>query len=188
MEIVDASQEHNTGLELDKIDLSSARHAPESEEKVGKPGLKPNLKFKSVNVTKFKIALIIGGIALSLTFVYLLWGQIFINRTSMENTPAERMSERMATVGTVMSTFGKNEYIKMTVEIECNNIRSKDKVSELEQRIKDKIMLMLNDPKTRQKVRERNFDALKPVIKKEVERLLSDSGVEDVYFSQIIFY
>ena len=49
-------------------------------------------------------------------------------------------------------------------------------------------MLMLNDPKIRQKVSKRDFNALKPIIKKEVERLLKDSGVADVYFSQITLY
>ena len=76
----------------------------------------------------------------------------------------------------------------MTVQIECKDTKLKDKVLKLENRIQNKIVLMLNDPKTRRLVRQGDFKALKPFIKKEVERLLKNSGVKDVYFSQITLY
>lgn len=188
MENIDGSQEHKNGPELDEIDLLSIMNAPESKEADGKPGKKFRLIFKSANVAKFKIALIIGGIVLSLTFVYLLWGQRFIKLPFIDGTSAKLMSQRIASIGPMISGFGKNEYIKMTVEIECDNTHSKDKVLKLEQRIKDRIMLMMNDPEISQKVSKRDFNALKPIIKKEVERMLKESRVEGVYFSQITLY
>ena len=189
MEIVDASQESSTGLELDKIDLSDLLHAPVTEKKAQKEGKKKSgIKIPSLNIANFKIALIIGAIILSLTIVYLLWDQTIIDLPFMESTPTPQMSERIVTVGPVMTSFGKDEHVKMTVQIECKNTKLKDKVSELDQRIQNKIMLMLNDPKARRLLRQGDFKALKPFIKKEVERLLKNNGVKDVYFSQITLY
>ncbi len=189
MDIVDASQKSETGLELDKIDLSDLLQAPVVEKKAQKEGKKKSkIKIPSLNIANFKIALIIGAIILSLSMVYLLWDQTIIDLPFMERKPTPQMSKRIVTVGPVMTSFGKDEHVKMTVQIECKNTRLKDKVSELDQRIQNKIMLMLNDPKVRRLLRQRDFKALKPFIKKEVERLIKNSGVKDVYFSQITLY
>ena len=188
MEIVDASQESTTGLELDKIDLSDILIAPGTEKKAQKEGKKFGIKIPSLNIANYKIALIIGAMILSLTIVYLLWDQTIIDLPFLESGSTARMSKRIVTVGPVMTSFGKDEHIKMTVQIECKNTKLKDKVLKLDQRIQNKIMLMLDDPKVRRLVRQGNFKALKPFIKKEVEQLLKNSGVKDVYFSQITLY
>ncbi len=188
MEIVDASQESTTGLELDKIDLSDILLAPGTEKKAQKKGKKSGIKILSLNKANFKIALIIGAMILSLTFVYLLWDQTVINLPFIGSGSGARMSKRIATVGPVMASFGKDDHIKMTVQIECKDTKLKDKVLKLENQIQNKIILMLNDPKARRLVRQGDFKALKPLIKKEVERLLKSSGVKDVYFSQITLY
>ena len=188
MEIVDASQESTDGLELDKIDLSDLLHAPVTKKKAQKEGKKSGIKIPSLNIANYKIALIIGAIILSLTIVYLLWDQTIIDLPFIESGSTAQMSKRIVTVGPVMTSFGKDEHVKMTVQIECKNAKLKEKVSELNQRIQNKIMLMLNDPKARRLLRQGDFKALKPFIKKEVERLLKNSGVKDVYFSQITLY
>ena len=188
MEIVDASKESDTGLELDKIDLSDILLAPGTEKEAQKKGKKSGIKISSLYKTNFKVALIIAAMLLSLTFVYLLWDLMIINLPFMDSTPTPKMSKRIATVGPVMTSFAKDEHIKMTVQIECKNTKLKDKVTELDQRIKNKIMLILNDPNTRRLLRRGDFKALKPIIKKEVERLLKNNGVKDVYFSQITMY
>ncbi|HIJ57347.1 MAG TPA: hypothetical protein HPQ03_14670 [Deltaproteobacteria bacterium] len=188
MDIVDASKESTTGLELDKIDLSDILLAPRTEKKAQKEGKKSGIKIPSLNIANFKITLIIGAMILSLIIVYLLWDQRIINLPFTESAPTPEMSKRIATVGPVMTSFGKDEHIKMTVQIECKNTKIKDKVSELDRRIQNKIMLMLNDPKARRLLKERDFKALKPFIKKEVEQLIKNSGVKDVYFSEITLY
>ena len=50
MEIVDASQESSTGLELDKIDLSDILHAPVTEKKAQKEGKKKGRKSVFFNI------------------------------------------------------------------------------------------------------------------------------------------
>ena len=188
MEIVDASKESTNGLELDKIDLSDILFAPGTEKKAQKKGKKFGIKIPSLNKANFKIALIIGAIILFLTIVYLLWDQRIIDLPFLESGSTARMSKRIATVGPVMASFGKDDHIKMTIQIECKDTKLKDKVLKLENQIQNKIVLMLNDPKARRLVRQGDFKALKPFIKKEVERLLKNSGVKDVYFSQITLY
>ena len=188
MEIVDASKESNSGLELDKIDLSEILIAPGTEKKVQKKVKKSKIKISPINKVDFKIALIIGAIILSLTVVFLLWNKTLLNLTFMESTPTPVMSERIVTVGPVLTSFGKDEHIKMAVQIECINTKSKEKVSDLRQRIQNKILLMLSTPEARRLLRQGDFEELKPLIKKEVERLIKNSGVKDVYFSQINLY
>jgi flagellar basal body-associated protein FliL len=190
MDIVDASKESSTGLELDKIDLSDLFQVPVVEKKDQKEGKKKSkIKIPSLNIANFKIALIIGAIILSLIIVYFLWDQTIIDLPFLESGSTQRMSKRIVTVGPVMTSFGKDEHVKMTVQIECKNTKLKNKVSELDQRIQSKIMLMLNDPKARRLLRQGDFKALKPFIRKEVEQLLKNSGViKGVYFSQINLY
>ena len=189
MEIVDASQKSETGLELDKIDFSDLLQAPVVEKKAQKEGKKkPKIKIPSLNIANFKIALIIGAMILSLSIVYFLWDQTIIDLPFLESGSTAQMSKRIATVGPVMASFGKDDHIKMTIQIECKDTKLKDKVLKLENQIQNKIVLMLNDPKARRLLRQGDFKALKPFIKKEVERLLKNSGVKDVYFSQITLY
>jgi len=188
MEIVDDSEESTTGLELDKIDLSDILLAPGTEKKAQKKGKKSRIKIPSLNKANFKIALIIGAIILSLVIVYSLWDPTIIDLPFQESGSTVQMSKRIATVGPVMASYGKDDHIKMTVQIECKDTKLKDKILKLENRIQNNIVLMLNDPKARRLVRQGDFKALKPFIKKEVERLLKNSGVKNVYFSQITRY
>ena len=185
MKTVDALPEPATGLELDKFNLPDSMHTPESGKmaKKGKKGLEP--KLSAVYVSNFTIALIIGGIILSLAFVYLLWDQEIIKVSFIESMPHQQMSERIVTVGPVMASLGNDEHIKMTVQIECKNPKLKDMVSNMQKRIQNKIMLLLANPTARRLVSQGDFNALKPLIKKEVERLLNGGEVESVYFSQI---
>ena len=188
MEIVDAAKESKSGLELDKIDLSEILIAPKPKEKAQKKVKKSKIKIPSLKIVDLKIVFIIGAIVLSLIIVYLLWNQMIIDLPIVGSRSKAQMSERIVTVGPVLTSYGKNEHIKMTVEIECKNTKLKKKVSELNQRIQNKIMLMLNAPNVRRLLRQGDYAELKPLIKKEVERLIHNSGVKDVYFSQIVLY
>ena len=131
MEIVDASKESTNGLELDKIDLSDILFAPGTEKKAQKKGKKFGIKIPSLNKANFKIVLIIGAMILSLTIVYLLWDQKIIDLPFIESGSTAQMSKRIATVGPVMASFGKDDHIKMTVQIECKDTKLKDKVLKL---------------------------------------------------------
>ena len=176
-------------MELDKIDLSDLLNAPGTEKKTQK-GTEKKARFKipSLNIMNVKIALIIGAMVLSITFVSLLWDQKIVNLPFVERTPTPQMSARIVTVGPVLTSYGKDEHIKMTVQIECKNARLKEQVAGQKQRIRSKIMLMLNDPKAKRLLRQGDFKALKPLMRKEVERLISNTGIQDIYFSQINLY
>ena len=146
MKTVDALQEPSTGLELDKFSLSDFMHTPESGKRArkGEKGLES--KRSAVYVSNFTIALIVGGIILSLAFVYLLWDQSIIKMPFIESMPHQKMSERIVTVGPIMASLGKDEHMKMTVQIECKNPKVKDTVSNMQNLIQSKIMLLLNNP------------------------------------------
>jgi flagellar basal body-associated protein FliL len=191
MDIVDESKKTSPGLELDKFDLANLIRPQITEKKVQKKDEvkeKSGIKFPYLNSVNVNIALIIGAIVLSITLVSLLWDQRVINLPFIESAPAPQISKRIVSVGPMMSTWGKDEHIKMTVLIECKNQKLKGEVARLNGRIQSNIMLMLNDPKVKRLLRQGDFKALKPLIRKEVERLIKNSGIEDVYFSQINLY
>ena len=191
MNMVDSSNKASTGLELDKFDLSNLIQPLETEKNVQKNDevkKKARKKTTFLTMVNLKIALIIGAIILSITFVSLLWDQQIINLPFVESPPNPQISQRIVTVGPMMSTFGKDEHVKMTVLIECKNTKMKEKVAGLNGQIQNNIMLMLNDKKVKRLLRQGDFKALKPRIRKQVERLIKNSGIQDVYFSQINVY
>ena len=118
----------------------------------------------------------------------LLWDQQIIHLPFVESPPNPQISKRIVSVGPMTSTFHKDEHIKMTVLIECKNTKLKERVAGMSGRIQSNIMLMLNDPEVKRLLRQGDFKALKPLIRKEVERLMKHSGIQDVYFSQINLY
>ena len=91
--------------------------------------------------------------------VFLLWGQaIFDTPLSFDS---KVNLKRIATIGPVSSSFGKSDYIEMTVQVECKNEKMKESVTRSERRLNNKIMIMLDKPENEQRVLARDFEALK---------------------------
>ena len=174
-------KEINSGLELDKIDLSDGQPGPAPPPlPVQETGGHAKNK-SSGNSSKLQVIFLVAGVAALFAAVFFLWDRAIIDLPLLESKQAQRALERYATVGPLM-------HVKMTIMIECNNNSLKNRVIELESIIKNNLLMVLNSKEAKPFLDKKDYMSLKPQFLKQINGLLKGEPVENIYFSQVIRY
>jgi len=175
------------GLELDKMEIPSVSSTKRVEE-----GWYRGVQDRSGSgrnwASKLKAFLLILGVLLPFALVFFLWDRGVVDLPYLDSKKAIRELERYATVGPIMTNVGKNEHIKLTVQIECKNVNLKNKVNEISSAIKSKILVILSSPEAKDRLRRQDYASLKSEFKKEINRLLRKSSIKAVYIADIVRY
>ncbi len=58
----------------------------------------------------------------------------------------------------------------------------------MDSKIRDKIVNVLNKADTQQLIKSNDYDTLRARMKKDLNSLLPDEVIEDIYFSQFLTY
>jgi len=184
-EISDAS----LGLELDKMEIPSVSSTRRVEEG-GYRGVQDRSGSGKGSswVSKLKVFLLILGVLLPLALISFLWDQGVVDLPYLGSKKVIRELERYATVGPVMANIGKNQHVKLTVQIECKDVNLKNKVNEISSAIKSKILVILSSPEAKDQLRRHDYASLKSEFKKEINRLLLKSSIKAVYIADIVRY
>ena len=177
------------GLELDKMEIPSVS----STKRVADGGYR-GVQVRSDSgkewnwASKLKAFLLIVGVLLPFALVFFLWDKGVVDLPYLDSKKAFRELERYATVGPIMTNVGKNEHVRLTVQIECKNVNLKNKVNEISSAIKSKILVILSSPEAKDQLRRQDYASLKSEFKKEINRLLGKSSIKAVYIADIIRY
>ena len=181
-------KEINSGLELDKIDLSDGQPGPAPPPlPVQETGGHAKNK-SSGNSSKLQVIFLVAGVAALFAAVFFLWDRAIIDLPLLESKQAQRALERYATVGPLMTSIGKDQHVKMTIMIECNNNSLKNRVIELESIIKNNLLMVLNSKEAKPSLDKKDYMSLKPQFLKQINGLLKGEPVENIYFSQVVRY
>jgi|GEM_PF-3239538 flagellar basal body-associated protein FliL len=138
--------------------------------------------------TKVKAILLISGVLLPFVLVFFLWDRGVVDLPYLESKKAARELQRYATVGPVMTSIGKDQHLKLTVQIECDDVKSKNKVNEISSAIKNKILVILSSPEAKDQMRRQDYSSLKSEFEKEINRLLPESPIKALYIANILRY
>jgi len=177
------------GLELDKMEIPSVSSTKQVAE-----GRYRGVKDRSdsgkgsIWVSRLKMFSLILGVLLPFALVFFLWDQGVVDLPYLDSKKAIRELERYATVGPIMTSMGKNQHVKLTVQIECKNVNLKNKVNEISSAIKNKILVILSSPEAKDQLRRHDYASLKSKFKKEINRLLRKSSIKAVYIADIVRY
>ena len=177
------------GLELDKMEIPSVS----STKKVAEGGYR-GVQDRSDSgkewswASKLKAFLLILGVLLPLALIFFLWDKGVVDLPYLGSKSVARELERYATVGPVMTSIGKNQHMRLTVQIECKNAKLKNRVNEISSAIKSKILEILSSPEAKDQLRRQDYASLKSEFKKEINRLLRKSSIKAVYIADIVRY
>jgi flagellar basal body-associated protein FliL len=179
----------STGLELDKMEIPSVSSTKKALDS-GYRGVHASYNSGKMSswASKIKVVLLISGALLPLALIVFLWDQGVVDLPYLGSNTVARELERYATVGPVMTSIGKNQHVKLTVQIECKNTKIKNKVNEIGSAIKSRILVILSSSKAKDQLNRHDYDSLKSEFKKEINRLLPKSSIKAVYFANIVRY
>ena len=184
-----SSEEAKTGLELDKLELPDTLGAPVSNTS-GYRGVQRVAEKKALISKKalFKVLFLISGVVLFFSIILFLWDQGVVDVPLLASQKVRRNLERYATVGPVMTSIGKDKHIKLMVKIECRNIKLKERLTEIESALRNKILMVLNTPEAKEILSRRDYQSLKPYFEKAVSGLVKKGSIKHIYFSEITQY
>ena len=184
-----AIREVKKGLELDKMEIPSVPRRDRIEDSGYRGVQQRSLPARARRKYPiFKVLLVVSGALLPLVFIFLLWNQGFVDLPLIGSKKIQRELERYATVGPVMTSIGKDEHLKLTVQIECKNARLKKKILGISSAIRSKLLVALSSPEAKEKLRLQDYASLKSYFKQEIDSLLPKESVDAVYFSDIVRY
>ncbi len=184
-----AIREVKKGLELDKMEIPSVPQRDRIEDSGYRGVQQRSLSARAPRKYPIlKILLVVSGALLPLFFIFLLWNQGLVDLPLVGSKKVQRALERYATVGPVMTSIGKDDHLKLTVQIECKNARLKEKILGISSAIKNKLLVVLSSPEAKEKLRLQDYASLKSYFKQEIESLLPKESVDAVYFSDIVRY
>ncbi len=177
------------GLELDKLKVAKVERSslPPTKEL-------PEIKFKSdpfdtsLTLSTSKIILTISSIIMLLTVTFFLWDRAIIPLPFLENKRAKRLADVYSTVGPILTSVGNAGNMKMTLKLKSRNQKLKKKVSKMDIRLRNVIIVALNSSDARKIIKKRDYNALRSYLKKAINQTLKDIAIEDVYFSEITMY
>ncbi len=179
----------NIGLELDRMEIPTI--SPKKSVEVGgyrgvqqrSDSGRPS-RIHSI----LKLFVLLLGVLLPFVLTFFLWNQGIIDLPFLKSNRAQKELKRYATVGPVMTSIGENQHVKLTIQIECKNSRLKEKMVGISSAVKNKLMVVLNSPETKEKLLKQDYSSLKSDFKKEIESLMPPESVKAVYFSNILLY
>ena len=189
LEFSEAKSGASVGLELDKMEIPSFS-STKKVAKGGYRGVQDRSDFGKASswTSKVKVFLLILGVLLPLALIFFLWDKGVVDLPYLGSKKVIRELERYAMVGPIMTNIGKNQHVKLTVQIECKDVNLKNKVNEIGSAIKSKILVILSSPEAKDQLRRQDYASLKSEFEKEINRLLRKSSIEAVYIADIIRY
>ena len=183
------SSETKIGLELDKIELSNTSREPKDESR-GYRGIRTETNTKPVITKKslLTILFLILGVFFFFSVILFLWDQGMVDVPLLANKKIQWELERYVTVGPLMTSIGKDKHIKLTVNIECRNVRLKKRIAEIDTAVKGRMLMTLDTPEAKRILSRTDYQALKPYFKKTISKLVGKNAIKAIHFSDIIRY
>ena len=184
-----SKQDVKHGLEFEKIEVSKAKATFAPPELGGDTNSTTKNKAVTGKPSKLPIILSVSGVVLMLLIVFILWNQALIALPFLSNSKhKERNLERFASIGPLMASIGRNQHIKFTVMIECNDNEFKKRLAGLDAKIKNSFLSLFNSPEVKKILSNQDYESLKPFFIKQINRMLKDRSIDDIYFSKIVRY
>lgn len=178
-------------IELDKLEIQKLSPKPPDNQVPPQPlsKLTPKEPLASRLSTKglwWKLS-IVTGVLLITAILLLVFGKMNINLPFYTKGTSQTPGNYLR-VGPVTATIGSNDIVRLTVEINCKNKKVKNEMSQMDSRIRDKIVNVLNNPDTQRLLISNDYDTLRARIKDNIATLVPDQAVEDIYFSEFLTY
>lgn len=177
------------GLELDKLEIP--KRSPSIQKSTQKTD-SPEKSFRSSEKSRSgKRHLRLPAATVITTLVFIVAAGIFFNRGDLTlgylSREADSVQESLLRIGPVTATMANNDIIRLTLDIDCGEASLKQKLSEKDSLIQDKIISVLTDPETEALLEEQEFDAVRTMIKTSLYGI-DDSSIDEVYFVELLTY
>jgi flagellar protein FliL len=188
--VLDKSEiDADSAIELDKLEiptLPSKNFQRKEPQRIPVPESKVPLKPAKIKGLWWKLS-IVAGVLIVTAVCLILYEKKDIN-LQFYTDRASKVPANYLKVGPVTATIGNNDILRLTLEINCKNRKIKNDLKRMDSKIRDKIVNVLNKPDTQQLIKSNDYDTLRARMKKNLNSLLPDEAIEDIYFSQILTY
>ncbi len=210
------SENANTGLELDKIDISIKDSGPDASSKLSKPVPPPKSPL-SVETNKTEpedeeytetagevqhqkkskrlIFLMISAVALVvLLALFIFFGVFFSFSTSSSSSavkpPSELQTDFNTSIGPIIinSKDTGSVKLKITISINCKNSKLKKQIIQKNPNIIERLQIYLKSPSVEQMISNRDYITLKTKMKNRINDMLGTDSIDEIYFSELIVY
>ncbi len=190
---MNAEKPTDNGLELDKIDVGgppprqSSRKAPQSNgDQPPLPTTAPSVGWRRPSL------LLIAAVAMvGFTAFFLQQKTFFFNFLT---GGGGNTHEEYLRVGPLTASLAQKELVRLTIDIDCNSKRLKEKIATADARLRNRIVAVLADPAVESLYRKRNFKAIKARIRSEIRAELrpeladARKDIGPIYIAELLLY
>ncbi|MBF0120016.1 MAG: flagellar basal body-associated FliL family protein [Desulfobacterales bacterium] len=196
MEESQEQKDLNKAIELDQLDLAELQKALPKKKEEGAPEDSQAIQEKGKDVKKkglpLKIIIPVSAGLVILLIFFFVWKFLFTTKSHTKAIPKPpKPHELYVKIGPIIAGTDTEEEgkVKLTLEISCSTLELKKTISELNSQLKEEIQNYLKTKEVIELISKKNFDTLRVNLKKELMYLLElSSGIEEVYFSELIVY
>lgn len=188
-----AKANRESGLELDKIELpalpsTEPKKPPKPQPQKKEKGIERPPEAKRVTtrvklcVTAFVVLLVtITGILMAFS------DKLNLSLPFFKDAPYEKPPTYVS-VGPVLTSAGNGETIKMTVDINCKSVKLRKKITDMDNRIRNRIVLILQSPEANRLLQESDYVALRQYMTENIKTIMPGDLVKDIYISEFLRY
>lgn len=188
------AENKDIGFELDKLDIDIAELLNSEQEKRIDEVIEAAEEPKPVPTqvvaerkTRRAAYWIAAAFLVMIGLFAFFWEQNII-RFPLFTKSSSTGTENYFRVGPIVSKAGEAGILRMTVSIDCEDSDYKERVAELDEKIKNQITISLATPRGERLIAGRDYELLKQFVKREVNKVLYERPVDNIYFSDILVY
>lgn len=180
-------QSSKQAIELDKMELPRPAQRPQTTGAKTQPpaphNTKPALAKQRLAVALFSVLLVLTiGLAL------LIAKPSQLNWSFFSQHPKQSTLDLYARIGPLTTSAGQSSKLKLLLDVKCKHATAKEQLTQMETAISNQLLLALTRPEAQKCIQNRDFGALKSVIRSQIETILPQAAIEDVYFSDLLIY